>query len=68
MGNEGALARADDVLIMADGVDFRGWDGAHSLATVWIAEDNNCGGEVVLVRFVYCRAIMYVAIKGQRIS
>lgn len=45
MGSEGALARADDVLIVADGIDLRGRDSAYSLATVWVTEDNDCGGE-----------------------
>jgi hypothetical protein len=45
MGSEGALTRADDVLIVADGVDLRGRDSAYSLAAVWVAKDNNCGEE-----------------------
>lgn len=43
MSNEGALARADDVLIVADGVDLGGRDSAYCLATIWVAEDNHCG-------------------------
>jgi hypothetical protein len=53
MGNKGALTRADDVLIVADGVDLRGWDSAHSLAMVWVAEDNNCGEERRWLAFVF---------------
>jgi hypothetical protein len=45
MSNEGALTRADNVLIVADGVDLRGRDSAYSLATVWVTEDNDCGDE-----------------------
>lgn len=45
MRRKAALARADDVFRVADGVDFGGRDGAHGLQVVWVAEKHDCGGK-----------------------
>ena len=45
VSDEGTLACADDVLVVANRVDLGGGDGADRLAAVWVTEDDDCERE-----------------------